>query len=847
MATIIISYTTADLAWAQRVDRVLTDAGHTTVAMFKFKGRWTSRMAEAVAGADKFALIASLASRKSPGVKLEIEEFLAKDLGAEDIEIFQVQPTEPFPLLRSYVPTPLYDVPDAELADCIRAAFDDAPAMAVQDAMPAPPVAPDVTPNWPQVTSRGMKLSRTVQGRDDDVRALFDLLRQDDRTAIVPGVAVKGAGGMGKTTLARYFVQQYRHLYHGIWWMRAQSVDTIIEDLGELAGHIDVPADKHPTPKALAGAVVTALEKQADPWLLIYDNAESAQDLADWVPEGPQILITSREGVWQGYETLPAERLAPQAAADLLMQEAERSEDREGAEQLAEALGHLPLALVNAGAWLRDTPGTAFAAYETRIEELIQEKPETVTDYPDSVFAAVSLSLDKLSDDAKLLMNVFAHLAPDDLWPGLVTALGGDEGVVTSAEHMEPIPDALWSLAKDPARVEQTFAELSRRSLLEQGEHDGSWRIHRLTQAVQRAQQGDEENWGVIAAAMLAAGYPGGRQNPQHNKHWPVCSRLGTHVAALADRSDPPPCAALEYLLHQASIYLDTQRLDERALEYDSKSLTFREARLGPMHPSVGSSCASIAVSHYRLQRYEEAEALAARAIEIDRAAGVDGARAAVHLSVHGSVARALGARLKGEERSAKLALAARRYREALAIDLRLNDRDHRAVAIRLNNLAGLRAFQGRWGAALRLHGRALAFKCASLSLGDPQTATSLANLGGTLLQSGSARAGYRGQGVLDLLTEALSIFECAFADRADHPSTVGTVDRLASAHWCLAQLGPPITGNIAPDPARAEALCADYKLDRKKLQARAADFALRARLHDSGQPVSPMPGEGEE
>lgn len=202
----------------------------------------------------------------------------------------------------------------------------------------------------------------------------------------------------------------------------------------------------------------------------------------------------------------------------------------------------------------------------------------------------------------------------------------------------------------------------------------------------------------------------------------------------------------------------------------------------------------------------------------------------AISLSTHGLMAQIVGRGLTGQVRRDTMRLAARRYQQALAIDLRLDGRQSREVGTHLNNLAELRAFQGRWGTAQRLHGRALALGHVALPPGDPDLAQSLSNLGSTLLTSGRARQGYRAHAVLDLLTEALAIHEDAF-DRLDHPDRVNTSRWLASARWTVDALGGPVLGQVAPDPARAQALCAAYNLDPEEQMAMAQFFAERARL----------------
>jgi hypothetical protein len=61
--------------------------------------------------------------------------------------------------------------------------------------------------------------------------------------------------------------------------------------------------------------------------------------------------------------------------------------DRVGAKALAEALGRLPLALEQAGAFCK-TAGLSFDDYRARMTELIRLKPRGAR-YPNSVFASM--------------------------------------------------------------------------------------------------------------------------------------------------------------------------------------------------------------------------------------------------------------------------------------------------------------------------------------------------------------------------------------------------------------------------------------------------------------------------
>ena len=724
-------------------------------------------------------------------------------------------------------------------------------------------------PKWPVVTPLGVALDRDIIGREDDVRTLRETLTQSSAVAVTPGTSggavVKGRGGLGKTTLAKYYIARYRASYHGIWWLRAQSKQTMIEDLADLAATLGV-GDGDSAPDQRAKQVLVHLQTQADPWLLVYDNAESMEDLRDYLPEGGRIhlLLTSREGDWPDRFTIQAaDALEPDEAVALLRQESKRENDADGAQALVKALDFLPLAIVAAGAWLRDAPNESFAGYQEKLAERIKQKPDRVSDYRDPVFGAVKLSLDKLSDDAKLLMKVFCWLSPDDLWPGLVTAL---QKVDPSNDINKPVPDALWDLTRDASRGDLAFADLRDRSLLDHDKGD-CWTTHRLTQEVQRSllagsangsapggvsgprgatdrdprsnpgpspEKTERENafaeasaafvfneqpdWRAVAAAMVAAGYPW-----VEHKTWAICARLNPHVAALM--RNPPATAAMEYMLNQASLYLTAQRQDDLALRYSQKSLELKIARLGETHAEVGTGYNNLSSRLWRLDRLEEAEQHAARTVEISEALeDISEVQSAIWLSNHGLMANHLSRRLEGSAREEMLVLAQRRYDQALEIDERLHGRESAQVATRLTNLADLWAWQGLWQKVLEASGEALATRHKVLDAGDPIRALSLNNLGAQLLDSGRVRLEAKGESALDLLEQALAIYQDAFADLPRHPDRVGTAGWLARAHWCFEALG-----EYGADPARAAILCRAYEHDPVTTKKRALDYAARA------------------
>ena len=49
---------------------------------------------------------------------------------------------------------------------------------------------------------------------------------------------MKGLGGVGKSVLAREYAWRARGRYHGVWWVRAETEQTLIDDLIDLGSRL---------------------------------------------------------------------------------------------------------------------------------------------------------------------------------------------------------------------------------------------------------------------------------------------------------------------------------------------------------------------------------------------------------------------------------------------------------------------------------------------------------------------------------------------------------------------------------------------------------------------------------
>src|ERR1700752_4264198 len=188
-------------------------------------------------------------------------------------------------------------------------------------------------------------------GRDqvlNDIRAA--LTQGDGRVAIT---ALHGLRGVGKTTLAAAYADRCRADYRATWWIRAQTDSTMRADLVALGVRLGWVAPDEKEEAALF-TVKEKLRHEGDGILLIFDNANNADELRVYLPRGglAQIIVTSNAPSWRGVAApVEIEVWPKEIGAEYLIEATGRRGEREAALALSEALGGLPLAHEQAAAY----------------------------------------------------------------------------------------------------------------------------------------------------------------------------------------------------------------------------------------------------------------------------------------------------------------------------------------------------------------------------------------------------------------------------------------------------------------------------------------------------------------
>lgn len=262
-------------------------------------------------------------------------------------------------------------------------------------------------------------------GRDQDLRDLREELRVR-REALVLPLAIQGLGGVGKTQLAMEYVHRFKADYDIIWWMNCgqpQYVDASLADLGQrMREKFEAEVPEEGGIREVVQKVLRLLEEGlADQrWLLVYDNAEDVDELKALMPKTHgQLLITSRNPGWldpDGKSLRLDVFKRTESVKHLLRRKPTIGEEE--ADQVAEALSDIPLAVAAAGALLATTEMSVPEYLQKLARQPTLALPEghPLLDYPPAVAKATNLSLDQLQENspaAARLLEICSVMAPD--------------------------------------------------------------------------------------------------------------------------------------------------------------------------------------------------------------------------------------------------------------------------------------------------------------------------------------------------------------------------------------------------------------------------------------------------
>jgi tetratricopeptide (TPR) repeat protein len=606
-------------------------------------------------------------------------------------------------------------------------------------------------------------------GRERELGALHDTLQAESAVALCHPLGISGLGGIGKTQTALEYAYRYAGEYQAVLWVRADSLPALTSSFVEVARVLELPEHHERDQRIIVAAVLRWL-RQNSQWLLIFDNMDDLSIAEPFLPKaGPgHILFTTRAHAFGEFaQPLEVRQMEPETGALLLLRrasilhlqallEAATRNERDSACAISQELDGLPLALDQAGAYIKETPyllADYLSLYRQRRSDLLQTRGELNKDYPASVATTWSLSFEKMTQanaTSAELLHLCAFLAPDTI---------PEEIFTTGAPYLGKI---LAPVAADPLQFDRACQDALRFSLIDREPDVQTLTIHRLVQAVLQDSLPSKTcaAWKRSAVSAVKATFP----NPQF-ENWAFCERLSPHALVCANWIEKENMTDFEAteLLNSAGSYLDQRSRYSEAERLYKLTLLIREKLFGFRHEEVAPVLNNLAGLYRRQGNYMEAESLFKRAISIfERRFGPDRPITAVSLSSLGNLYMDQG----------RYAEAEAMYVRALAITEKQKGSDHPETAVRLNNLAKLYEVLGKYAQAEALYIRLLSITEQHLGAGHPETATRLNNL--ATLYEAQGRVAIAGE----LYLRALEIDEQAYGP--DHPGVAIDLNNLA-------------------------------------------------------------------
>jgi len=449
---------------------------------------------------------------------------------------------------------------------------------------------PDDEPSPPSVLSSDRLPPGITPQRNPAFTGRRELLDQISRRLTEESwhpVVLYGLAGVGKSQLAVEYLHRNAPNYDVVWWITAEDPSRATSALAALGERQEWPAgyDMAQTVRN----VLAKLEEGSVRWLIVFDNADSPDDINFLLPQsGGHLIVTTRDTAWLEYgRPVEVDVFNRLESIELLCARGYRI-SREEANQLASRLGDLPLALEQVAA-MQSATRTPVAEYLHQLEEreaalrlLTSTAPG---DYRIPVATATTVAVERIRQESASTAQLLE----------LISCLGAEPiSLSLLRSGSRPIPPPLGRMLEMPDALEQAIRRLRRYGLVKVADDGQSVQVHRLVQAIIRDALPPEGRTQAFAYArqLLGAANP---RNPSAPLSWDMYGRMGPHLrpAGLINAVDTDARQALidqATYLSEIGDFEGSRRLSQDALdEWNRQGVADDEQTLASLQRMVAS------------------------------------------------------------------------------------------------------------------------------------------------------------------------------------------------------------------------------------------------------------------
>ena len=461
--------------------------------------------------------------------------------------------------------------------------------------------------------------------------------------------ALCGLGGIGKSQIAleHAFWYQMNNPDHSIFWIEARNPDQLQDSLDMIAAHCRISRPEDTRLDMLELVRTWLLNPNNGSWLMIIDGADDMHTFTSASPtnstNGTSVPMQALPAVRELGHYLPApshgkllfttnnrsiaEILASKgqvvevksmghADASLLLekrltekpvhwndeQSAHQIWREDELQQLAKKLDHIPLALVQAASYLRETSlGTIdylqlLDTNELELTKILEQNPKAIdgdTDHiSDAIMLTWTLAIEQIETQCRPAVEIFSLLVFFDsqhIPEGLLRNLQGFNGQM----------------------IARSLRVLTAYAFITVGAQTDTFNVHRLVQLAMYKRLsllGLERKWAVHALALLSQEFPDGSY-----ESWAMCGILLPHATKILRLGlyGPAEASLISALQSKMSWYFLTRGAFEQANILSQRALVNRGLDLGAKPEEVLAVKSKRIMVLQKLAKYDEAENMA--------------------------------------------------------------------------------------------------------------------------------------------------------------------------------------------------------------------------------------------
>jgi tetratricopeptide (TPR) repeat protein len=615
-----------------------------------------------------------------------------------------------------------------------------------------------------------------------------------------------------KSQLAIEFCYRLRNRSPEVWtfWVHASSAARFDADIRKLACDAGIPGCDDPKSDAFALVYSWLRDKRNGKWVLVLDNVDDPDflfrtpDVNDESGSDEKVLrnrmaylppcahgstlITSRSRaatsrLTDECDVIAVNPMEEATALALLENKLAQSSAKEDMQKLAAALDHMPLALAQAGAYIKQR-GSRYSVgrYLARLEKSEKSRTSLLTsagkelrrdeEAQDSIILTWQISFDHIratrpsAADLLSLMSMYNYQGiPEYLLRTRGSDSRLDTRLVSRSDGLERDSGANSSASDDEDSEEDEFGDdiltLENFHFISTTFSNTTFEMHRLVQLAARVwlrSHGMYEEWAQRSVECLDETLPTGE-----HENWGRCGELYPHVTSTLHQVDRESSLSQASVQYKAAWYDWRRGLLYKAEALVAKSYNTRETMLGLEDEETLSALDLYASVLSGQGKYAEAKETNRQVLK-----GFEKVLGKEHPNTLNSVNNlAIVLQAQGDYKAAE-----EHYRRALEGWGKVLGEEHPNTLNGVNNLAAVLQAQGNYKPAEEHHRRALEGYEKILGEEHPNTLTSVNNLALVLQDQGNYKAAEEHH------RRTLEGWEKVLG--GEHPNTLTSVNNLA-------------------------------------------------------------------